>query len=236
MLGYQVLTDLPSDLGKENADSIDSFPKLFEKTLIKYAPLKTVTIRGNNKPHMSKPLRKAIMLRTKLKNRSIKTRNNLDIQRYCHQPNLVVKSNKHAKCKYYENLNLKATKDIKSFWKKCKSLFSNSMVNGKIVLTKHARIIKDEKEISQYFNTFSATILDSLNILRFSTPQIQHTEDIVCDAIQKYASHPSILKIKGKASINKRFEFSSFDPTLAFSEINKLDPSKRQVMLYQLTT
>ena len=39
----------------------------FDETLGKDAPLKSVTIRGNNKPHMTKSLRKAMMLRTHLK-------------------------------------------------------------------------------------------------------------------------------------------------------------------------
>ena len=98
------LTELSSNLAKENPDSIDSFTKLCEKTLNKHASLKTVTIRGNNKPHMSKALRKAIMLRARLNNRSIKARNNLDIQRYRQQRNLVLKLSTRAKRKYYGTL------------------------------------------------------------------------------------------------------------------------------------
>ena len=106
-------------------------------------------------------------------------------------------------------------------------LFSNSMVNEKIVLIENDNIIRDGKEISQYFNEYFATIADSLNIPKFPTSAIPNTGDIVCDAIQKYASHHSILKIKGRAIKNERFEFSSVEPTLVFSEINKMDPSKK---------
>ena len=45
--------------------------------------------------------------------------------------------------------------------------------------------------------------------------------------MQKYASHPSVLKIKERAFNSICFEFSSADPTIVFSEINKLDPSKK---------
>ena len=156
------------------------------------------------------------MLRTRLKNKSIKTRNNLDIQRYRQQRNLVVKLNKRAKREYYGSLDMRVTKDIKSFWKKFTSLFSNSIVNEKIVLIENDNIIRDDKEISQYFNEYFATITDSLNIPKFPTPPIPNTEDFVCDAIQKYVSHPSVLKIKGRAINNERFKFSSVDPTLVF--------------------
>ena len=189
----EFLTELSSNLAKESPDSIESFTKLFDKTLNKHAPFKTIAIRGNNKPHMPKILRKAIMLRTRLKNRSIKTRNNLDIQRYRQQRNLVVTLNKRAMREYYRSLDMRVTKDIKSFWKKFKPLFSNSMVNEKIVLNENDNIIRDAKEISQYFNEYFATITDSLNIPKFPTPPIPHTGDIVCDAIQIYASHRSVL-------------------------------------------
>ena len=101
------------------------------------------------------------------------------------------------------------------------------MVSEKIVLIENDRIIKDDKEISKYFNEYFATITVSPNIPRFTTPPIQHTGDIVCDAIQKYASHPSVLKIKERAFNNLHFEFSSVNPALVFSEINKSDPSKK---------
>ena len=90
------------------------------------------------------------MFRTRLKNRSIKTRNNLDIQRHRQQRNLVAKLNERAKREYYGNIDMRATKDIKSFLKKCKPLFSNSMANGKTVLIENDNIVKDDKEISQY--------------------------------------------------------------------------------------
>ena len=146
----QFLTELSFNLAKESLGSIESFTELFDKTLDKHAPFKTVVIRGNNKPHMSKTLRKAIMLRTRLKNRSVKTRNETDFQRYRQQRNLVVKLNKRAKREYHGNLDMNSIKDNKSFWKKLRPVFSNSMVNEKIVLIENEKIIRDDKEISQY--------------------------------------------------------------------------------------
>ena len=67
----------------------------------------------------------------------------------------------------------------------------------KIVLIENDNIIRDGKEISQHFNEYFPTITDSLNIPKFSTHPIPHTGNIICDAIQKYASHLSFLKIKG---------------------------------------
>ena len=40
---------------------------MFSKVLNKHAPLKTKFLRANNKPHLTKERRKAIMKRTRLK-------------------------------------------------------------------------------------------------------------------------------------------------------------------------
>ena len=101
------------------------------------------------------------------------------------------------------------------------------MVNEKIVLIENDRIIRDDKDISQYVNEYFANITDTLNIPKFPAPPLQFIGDPVLDAVQKYASHPSILKIKAMAQNNGRFEFSSVDPTLVFSEIRKMDSSKK---------
>ena len=49
------------------------------KYLGKYAPKKKKQFRGNNKPHVNKMLRKAIMKRSKLKNKANKTKLPADI-------------------------------------------------------------------------------------------------------------------------------------------------------------
>ena len=112
-------------------------------------------------------------------------------------------------------------------WKKFKPLFSNSMVNEKIVLIENDKIIRDDKDISQHFNEYFANITDRLNVPKFPAPPVQLTGDPVLDAIQKYASHPSILMIKAMAQDNGWFKFSSVDTTLVFSEICKMDSSKK---------
>ena len=47
-------------------------------------------IRGNHKPHLNKELRKAIMLRSRLKNKTNKTKSDVDIAAYKKQQNCVV--------------------------------------------------------------------------------------------------------------------------------------------------
>ena len=54
-------------------------------------------LRGNNKPHVNKMLRKAIMKRSKLKNKANKTKLPVDINNYKKQRNYVANLNKRAK-------------------------------------------------------------------------------------------------------------------------------------------
>ena len=51
----------------------------FIDTLDKHAPKKTKLLRGNQKPHINKVLRSAIMKRSRQKNKANKTRKSVDI-------------------------------------------------------------------------------------------------------------------------------------------------------------
>ena len=101
--------------------------------LNKHAPKKKKILRGNNKPHLNKTLRKAIMTRSRLKNKADKTKNPTDINNYKKQRNYVVKLNKTAKFQYF---NESDEKNEKSFWKNCKPFFTNkhSKADTNIVL------------------------------------------------------------------------------------------------------
>ena len=55
-----------------NSMKYDQFKAIFMSTLNKYAPIKSKTIEGNNRPTMNKTLSKSFMERSKLKNRHYK--------------------------------------------------------------------------------------------------------------------------------------------------------------------
>ena len=60
------LLDLENNLEYRQHGDFDCFDNILENTLNWHAPVKTKIVRGNNKPHISKSLRKAIMVRSKL--------------------------------------------------------------------------------------------------------------------------------------------------------------------------
>ena len=73
------------------------FEKTFENVLNAHAPKKTKFLRGNQKPHVDKNLRKAIMKRSQLKNKANRAKELEDITKYKKQQNLVVKLNRESK-------------------------------------------------------------------------------------------------------------------------------------------
>ena len=62
--------------------------------------MKNIALRGNNKPHMTSQLRKAIRKRSRLKNKANKSDKPADKAAYKTQRNLVFKLNKEAE-KYF---------------------------------------------------------------------------------------------------------------------------------------
>ena len=82
----------------------ETFEDAFKTSLDKYAPKKKKWLRGNNKPHVNKMLREAIMKRSKLKNKANKTKLPVDINNYKKQRSYVVNLNKSAKFEYFKGL------------------------------------------------------------------------------------------------------------------------------------
>ena len=219
--------DLSSNIAEKCPYDLQEFESLFDETLGKHAPLKSVTIRGNNKPHMTKSLRKAMMLRTNLKNRANKTKDQADMLQYRKQRNLVVKMNKVAKREFYTSLDPSKIETNRSFWRTFKPLFSNSESREKITLIEDGKIVVDDKTIGQYFNNYFANITDTLNIPRpVDILPTEETGDPIIDAVEKYKTHPSILMIKDRTR-DLTFEFTHIDPSLVLHEINKLNSAKK---------
>ena len=100
--------------------NFSNFQEVFEEIIERHAPLKTKFLRANNKPHVTKLLRKAIMKRSQLKALANKTKNESDKANYRRQRNLVVNMNRKVKKSYIASLNpAKGT----SFWKAINTIF-----------------------------------------------------------------------------------------------------------------
>ena len=90
-----------------------NFEKTFENVLNGHAAKKTKFLRGNQKPHVDKNLRKAIMKRSQLKIKANRPKQLEDTTKYQKQRNLVVKLNRESKTQYFDNIQ--ASKNSKPF-------------------------------------------------------------------------------------------------------------------------
>ena len=105
-----------------------------------HAPKKRKWVRGNHKPQINKELRKAIMKRSRIKNKANKTKKPIDISNFKKQRNYVVNLNKQAKFEYFSSHN---SADSKPFWVNCKAYFSNKYgkADTDIVLNENGDLI-----------------------------------------------------------------------------------------------
>ena len=68
------LDEVNNGLQARVPESYDEFEETIIRILDKHAPIKTAVVRGNNKPHVTMALKKAMMNRTRLKNIANKTK------------------------------------------------------------------------------------------------------------------------------------------------------------------
>ena len=94
-----------------------SFTKIFIDTLNKHAPIKKKYIRANHANFVTKALRKAIMLRSRLRNIFLKEKSLESKKAYNKQRHICVKMVKRAKKEHYKNIILTEITGNKKFWK-----------------------------------------------------------------------------------------------------------------------
>ena len=96
--------------------------------LNKHAPLKKKLLRANHAPYITKTLRKAIMRRSQLETKYLKSKTQTDLKLYKKHKNFCSKLHKRGKRKHYEFLDIKNVLDSKKFWKTMRLFLSHSFL------------------------------------------------------------------------------------------------------------
>ena len=89
-------------------------------TLDKHAPLKKRYVRANQSPFMNKKLSKEMMKRSRLRNKFLNTKSDIDRKAYNKQRTVSLLRNE--KKNFYGNLDTKAVIDNRIFWETVKKL------------------------------------------------------------------------------------------------------------------
>ena len=186
----------------------DEFEKIFMEKLNEYAPMKKKYVRANNAPFMNKTLCKAIMNRSRLRNRYLKNPNCHQTElNYKRQKNYVVNLMRREKKKYYDNIDTSDITGNRKFWKNIKPLFSDkSKSSENIILLEGEEIISENDKVAETLNDFFTNIVENLNIKGYQTTQsnVKNIDRIIL-IIEKFKDHPSIVKINENIMVTDTF-------------------------------
>ena len=133
-----------------------------------------------------------------------------------------------AKRSYFDNIDTKNVTDNRKFWKTIKPIFSKKNVtNESIILVSNNEIISKGLNIVELFNKFFANIVSELNLAidEDLIENVDHIDDPVLKAIEKFKYHPSILAISEKYDKNT-FSFQPVSYEDILKELNNLNISK----------
>ena len=222
----KVANDLLDTMSAVN--QYDQFESSLHNTLNTHAPIKTKKLRSNTKPFTNQILRKAISVRSKLKNIANKTGLDSDLEKYKKQRNYVVSLNRKTQKAFFKDLNPNNIQTSKSFFQTFKPYFSKKYTcSEKLLLIENNKIISDDKDIATHFNNYFANFTGSLGIIEWPiTTQTQTTTDPILNKIYKYIDHPSIQTINSQYCSIDKFSFREISKKEIKSEIENLDTSK----------
>ena len=139
--------------------NINIFHNVCIEVLEKYASEKRKYIRAIQANFMDSRLNHVIMLRSKLRNKFLKSRSSKEREAYKKQRNLCVSLLRQNKKDYFETLDIKSVTEHRMFWKTVSPLFSNkSKASNKITSENEKLIINDQKCTEVFNNCFSCVV------------------------------------------------------------------------------
>ena len=207
-------------------DSYQGFTTFYKSIIDRHAPIKRKTVRGNQSNFMNKELNKAIMERSRLRNKYNKWRS---------RENYLIYQNSKKKCKFLtkkaksESFQKVLTKDVmtnKDFWNLLKPALSgkdNKKLTN-IIIEHKGQYIQDEEELGEIFNENYVNIVENTTGIKptsIPTPSDLTTENItqtIQDIIEKYKDHPSIDCIRKNRQNGNTFSLPLSTP----EDINKI--------------
>ena len=224
-------TELVRELYNQNNDNTNYslFEEVIVKLLNRHAPLKKRFVRANNSPFMNKTLSKAVMTRSRLRNKYIKNPSIENKVNYTRYRNYCTGLLRKGKKSFYNNLDTKMVTDNRKFWKTIKPLFSDKhFSNNKITLLEGDEIISNDNKIAEIFNAYFANIVENLDIEGFITCDYSYNPKLnyISNIIDKFKNHPSILKIKKVVNFDTPFRFLPVDESVIYDKIDLLDKRK----------
>ena len=177
--------------------------------------MKTKIWRGNDAPFMNKELRKAIYVRSCMKNRFDKDPCNENRAKFKQQRNKCVKLRRKAIKDHFKKATSRGIMSNKEFWDLVKPHLSKrgGLSDNNITLMKDQKIFTDKPTLCQLFNDHYINIVQNssgrkpLNVA--DTTDLEDDRDIVELILEIYKNHPSILAIiEHRGFVSEYFSFN----------------------------
>ena len=185
------------------------FTTFFESIVERHAPIKSKTIRGNNKAFMNKELTKAIQNKSRIRNRFNNWRS---------RENYLEYQNIKKKCKFlafkaekehFEKILSKGIITNKEFWEKVAPSLSSKdpKHTNNIILEESNELITDDTKISEILNDQYINIVEKstgnppLVLGNLDLSNKESIDKYIEKIIAHYKDHPSIKIINDKIEI-----------------------------------
>ena len=161
-----------------SVSDFESFQFAFEVIVNQFAPLKQKLIRNNRQPFMTKTLRKAIMKRSKLRNKFNEERNIENWSEYKRQRNLCSNLLKQSKKRHFNSLSVNNATENKKIWKTIKPFFTEkNKTTTNITLIENNQTVREDKAICQSFNTYFTNVTKALKLRHVDESQSFENEE-----------------------------------------------------------
>ena len=163
-----------SQVTSENNDlEFDIFKAVLNQAIQKHAPIKQRYVRANQAPFINKTINKEIMKRSRLRNKFLNTKSDIDRKAYNKQRNLCVSLIRWEKKNFFNNISTRDITDNKTFWKTVKPLFTDKIqTKSKIELIEKKfvselrqeqivseKVISEDQAVAGVFNKFFINIV-----------------------------------------------------------------------------
>ena len=170
---------------------------------------------------MTKGVHKAIMKRSRLRNKFLRVSTETSQKEYKKQIKFCVNLLKKAKKDDFANHDVTSLLDNRKFWQNVKPLFSDKVkAETTIKLTENDGMIDNEIKIAKMFNEYFVNIVKNLGIVS-EQESGTFTENSLCEvemALKKYKNHRSInaitKRMKDLGNFTFSFNFVSHDDTV----------------------
>ena len=136
----------------ENNDlEFDIFEAVLNQAIQKHAPIKQRCVRANQAPFINKTINKEIMKRSRLSNKFLNTKSDIDRKAYNKQRNLCVILIRREKKNFFNNINTRDITDNKTFSKTVKPLFTDKIqAKSKITLIEKSNCFRSRARANSF--------------------------------------------------------------------------------------